>query len=170
MVPIDSQVWLCIKSSIVTLCGDKITVNLQDVKSADQNLQQQQEQKCRSIQWAAYTITMWLKTQTLHTASVPDNVHGLINDVWLVNAYDKFCSCSRGKHAENASAAANIKHNLVTKQLTILCNDITICTRPNLVLQKRDTSTACSFLGNSNNPAENFSSKLNINMQNVLDN
>lgn len=53
--------------------------------------------------------------QAADPAWVPDNVHGLIDDIRLVNSNDESCSSCRSKHAEDAGATPNVKYDFITK-------------------------------------------------------
>ena len=53
----------------------------------------------------------------------PDNVLCFIYDVGHVNPDDMSRTCSSGEHAENASAAADVEHDLVFEHLLGVARD-----------------------------------------------
>jgi hypothetical protein len=65
---------------------------------------------------------------------VPDNIHGLVDDVRLVDPYDQLGSSVGRKKGEHPCPTPDVQHHLVCKQVSILLDEGFVGLRASFIL------------------------------------
>ena len=70
-----------------------------------------------------------------HICKIPDNIHGLVNNVWLVNSYHLTGTRLHCEDGQDSCSTANIEDNFSLKQSLVLHHTVSVALCSYLILK-----------------------------------